>query len=996
MARLLAIITLLAGLIAFPAVAQESVSVRAGVHPSYSRLVFDWNSKPAYTVSQSGNEIILTFQKSGTLDLSGVAGRDLPNILEAKIKGQSDNSVSVAITIPPGSRHRHLAVDDRIILDVFNPGGEKELAAVSDVQPVQPAPAPAPAKVPQPQTLTKPSPEQKSEAKADKAPAAAEADSPPPVVQIEQLAPPKIDPHVIALSSTRAFGMAVFQRGGWLWLVLDDPEVGVPPKLTGPQEKSFGAFTRFDIPGGLAYRMKLPEGLQVYGEGGGLVWRIVLTPFERKRTPIDYEREFDEADRVRGASLLWPVPSARKILTLKDPAIGDTLHAITTETSENYSETPYTYTELERLPAAVGTAMVARVDDLEVSKLGEKVLITRAGGLILGRPKDYKSGELQEKVDEAAALLQEEQEPELTRIYNFDAWQLGGLQALDQNQTLLMSGLQDKNETEQISDLLVLAKLNLANRRYHEALGFLRLTLEKLPDMNTVPEFIALRAVAAALSGRVEDAIVDFNRPEIKDIGEIAYWKSFTLAGLEDWQQALEVMPRLTKTLEAYPPQIQIPLVLVLAEVALRGAEIDFAEKLLDMIAPAVGEGQEHDKAALNYLMGEAKRQRGQVQAARDLWAPLTKGADDLYRAKAGLALTRLESEDKKITPEQAIDRLEGLRYAWRGDQLETLINYRLGLAYIDNAEYIKGLGILRDATSLSPGTKLGVEITEAMTKIFRDIFANKTIDTISPLDAIALYDEFKELTPAGAQGDKVAEQLADRLAAADLLGRATDILQVLVTRRLSGEEKVNVAKKLAAIQLLDDKPQGTLRTLEIAEAELQSLNSTTGQDFSARHKKEITLLKARALSENKETSAALTLLGTIPQGKDELKLKADITWKEARWEDAAEALQELIYTEDISLNRPVSDYQAELILSRAVALNLSGNRVALTNLRERYGEVMKPTQKAKLFDVITRPRQTGLGGGRESLQAAIGEVNLFGEFLESYKSRTGGAGVSN
>lgn len=117
----------------------------------------------------------------------------------------------------------------------------------------------------------------------------------------------------------------------------------------------------------------------------------------------------------------------------------------------------------------------------------------------------------------------------------------------------------------------------------------------------------------------------------------------------------------------------------------------------------------------------------------------------------------------------------------------------------------------------------------------------------------------------------------------------------------------------------------------------------------------------------------------------DVLRLRADIAWSAGQWEESAEAFQDLIIVENISLTRPVTEYQGNLVLNRSIALNLAGNRVAIANLRERYGDVMEQSDRAKLFDLVTRPRQLGLLGNRESVMSLMSEVDLFGDFLKSY-----------
>ena len=115
--------------------------------------------------------------------------------------------------------------------------------------------------------------------------------------------------------------------------------------------------------------------------------------------------------------------------------------------------------------------------------------------------------------------------------------------------------------------------------------------------------------------------------------------------------------------------------------------------------------------------------------------------------------------------------------------------------------------------------------------------------------------------------------------------------------------------------------------------------------------------------------------------------LRADIAWKAGYWDDAAEALGDVILDQNISMTRPLEKKQVSLLMQNAIALNLASNRIALANLREKYSELMNQTDKAKIFEVITRPRQSGALADRDTLLGAVNEVDLFSDFLNSYKT---------
>src|SRR5690606_37531724 len=113
-----------------------------------------------------------------------------------------------------------------------------------------------------------------------------------------------------------------------------------------------------------------------------------------------------------------------------------------------------------------------------------------------------------------------------------------------------------------------------------------------------------------------------------------------------------------------------------------------------------------HFKEALDYLRGEAARQEGDAAMAARFWQPVADGPDRLYHTKASLALTLLRLQQNEITLQDALDALESLRYAWRGDGLEVQILHRLGLLKVQNGEYLAGLQDMETAVRLLEDAK--------------------------------------------------------------------------------------------------------------------------------------------------------------------------------------------------------------------------------------------------------------------------------------------------
>ncbi len=78
--------------------------------------------------------------------------------------------------------------------------------------------------------------------------------------------------------------------------------------------------------------------------------------------------------------------------------------------------------------------------------------------------------------------------------------------------------------------------------------------------------------------------------------------------------------------------------------------------------------------------------------AGLDLYQGLMRGTDQLYRTKAELEFIENQVAKKQMPLDKAIDRLERLRFVWRGDRIEIDVLRHLGQYYIDNKDYLHGL----------------------------------------------------------------------------------------------------------------------------------------------------------------------------------------------------------------------------------------------------------------------------------------------------------------
>lgn len=1039
--------------------AADRVSVRVGAHKDYSRLVVDWPQKQPYEIRASDDtHLVLSFNKAADFAIEGLDLSAVDNI-EALAESKTDQGVSLTMTIPAHTTHRHFTVGARVIVDIYNPPAQKtddspkqaegkdmadERIKTQDAQQdemktaehegedkapphdtagdtikEEEEPAGQPAAEDKPAIIRQDIPEdaravvpalsetQKNELRSQLV--VDDFDRNTPVIKKKTAADKAVDteddhklsvleqaqkeleaqkPYLISLTRTEAVGLSAFIRNGRLWMVFDQEDLKFSPYVSGPDETVFSKFQKQKILGGVAYHTEFPDKLKdyyIYGEGGGLAWRLVVTKNKRDSKPVDPQSKFAKKETVWGGETLWPFPHITKILKFRDPAIGDLVNVLTVSDSAYFSGPSYRFPAYEVFRAPVGMAFAERVDDLEISYQEDHGVTISRGmeGLALSREDDRNRRIMREQVaQKAQEELQDEDGVKVKRIFDFDRWMMGGIQALQDNQGMVMRGLADKEKSAMVEDIITLAKLNIANDRGPEAAGFLHLAAMELPPILESPEYIALRGAAYGLAGKCAFSLRDFSHEKLKDYGEADYWRTYALACLEDWNQAQMIMPNDFSVVISYPKELQEKIALKLAEVALRNADIETAEGLLSILEIERNKLRKSTLAGLDYLKGEAARQNGDFEGAKLLWQPLAhpRSYDDLYRVKAGLAMTLLEWQKGDIEINRAINRLEGLRYAWRGDELESKVNFTLGQLYLRDRQYLKGLGILRDAAAMRPETRIGQEIAAYMKRYFYELLMMD--EELSPLDAAAVYEEFIELTPPGDKGNKVVQKLAERLAEADLLERSAALLQHQVDFRLQGSERAAVSFRLATIYLLDKKPKEAM----IALNEANVFYVTDASEEAAEKRHAIALLKARALSQLGRADEAIARLNTFDPAPDVNRLRADLAWRAGMWDEAAVALQDLIFDQALNAEKLLTEDQAHLILNRAVALNLSGNRVGLANIRERYGAAMKKTARGRMFDVVTRPRSAALFADKETITGLVAEVDIFQDFLKSYR----------
>jgi hypothetical protein len=261
------------------------------------------------------------------------------------------------------------------------------------------------------------------------------------------------------------------------------------------------------------------------------------------------------------------------------------------------------------------------------------------------------------------------------------------------------------------------------------------------------------------------------------------------------------------------------------------------------------------------------------------------------------------------------------------------------------------------------------------MRKAFNDLFLGEKADAMPPVQTLALFYDFIELTPIGRDGDEMIRRLSDRLVSVDLLGPAEQLLDHQVRERLEGVARASIATRLAMIYLLDRKPKEAL-------AAINDTRQTRLPDDIGEQRR---ILEARALAGLKQYDTALDLIADddTPEGK---RLRADIYWEANNWDQAGAKSEDVLGARWSAAGALSAEERAQ-VMRAAVAYSLGGNQANLERLRQRYGEKMSASPDAKSFSVVTEPIERQ-GVAFRDLAKTIAQVDTLQAFMTEFKKQ--------
>jgi len=993
--------------------AGPSVAVRTGVHEGYTRVVFDWPKKVNYSISRQGGKTMLSFDRPARIDLKPLQNRT-PKFIAGASREDTPDGVAVVLQVPETSRIRNFRSGPKVVIDVLAPssdpavaekksGPARETAPVDQAQqPKKLAPLPVKTEKPvvagraakpvgkpedagkpislnpaKPLTSTPLTPLESAAAR-DKTGVLDKKDE----AVLTHLAGVKIiDPTAgpagaggglatngnavgIRIDWDEPVAAAVFRRVGYLWIVFDKAAHMDVDALRIAGGNIIRTIEQIPDNRATLLRLTTLPGVNPSLKRDGLAWIL-----EFRQQPLQPTSAIDVTPQPHspiGARLFMSVTEPSEGIVVTDPAVGDNLIVVPIIPLGYGIAGGRIYPQVQILASSQGIVLRPRTDALRVRSLRQGVEITNAGGLQLSDVSPAQAAE--SKLDGTSSIRS------YSRLFDLRKWRQADAGTFNDKKQELERAAAEASIGQREQARMDLARFYLANDYGPEALGVLSAVARDNPKIAETPEFLGIRGAANTITRRFAEAHADLDNSALDHNDEGLFWRAVLRAYEGDLAGAAADLRRTGGVLRIYPKPLKIPLGILVSEAAMELGDVREATLYLESMRAS--DPNPAQSSEMDFIDGRLLELGGDSDAAVAKWEKVLEGPHRPSRAKAAIARTELLLKLGQIDRIEAIKELEDLRFAWRGDKLEFNLLRRLGELYLKVGDYRNGLRTLRQAATHFRDDKKAPEITEEMTKAFTGLYLNNEADSLQPITAIALYDEFKELTPPGELGDEMIRKLADRLVDVDLLDRAAALLQAQVEFRLKGLEKARVGTQLALVHILAREYDQGIAALD--ESNIKDLP----EDLVVQRRH----LRARALMGLQQVEDALTLLKD-DQSHDAELLRTEIYWNDKNWGRAAKSLRKLVKSTGAKPHKPVDDKQGEYVLNLAVAMTLSGDEQGIARMRADYGAAMDETSYRDAFRLIASTDNLGLIN-YSAIASKVTDVENFKSFMTAYQER--------
>jgi len=748
---------------------------------------------------------------------------------------------------------------------------------------------------------------------------------------------------------------AVFRRADTLWAVFDtSTRIDVDALKQDPTRTIAGA-TLFSGPDYQVVRIRLQRPrLASFGTAEDN-WTITIGDAVLDPTiPLVIVRNTMGGSSRATAVAAFERPQS--VHRIADPDAGDTLLVVTGFAPARGLLKEQDFAEFRLLASTHGIVIQPFADDMDVELSGDKVVISRPGGLALSA-----ANQIVRRSGAHPAVL----DPQ--------AWGSDREANFLERQRNLIAAAAEAPENRRLAPRLDLARFYLAREMYAEAKGVLDVALKENHPSAEDSSGLVMRAIAEVMMGRPDEGLADLAGPLVGDKHDAQLWRGLAVARQGKWPEAGEMLQNMETVIPTLPVELQRHVLFEAARAAIETRDFAGAADRLNNF-DTIGAPKELEPR-LAVLRGRLAEGLGRSEDALAAYRMASDSTDRGAAARGRLQDIALRYQLGELKAPDVISELETLTTFWRGDETEVEALQILSRLYTEAGRYREAFHVMRTALKAHPNSELTRHIQDEAAATFDLLFLGGKGDAMPAIEALALFYDFRELTPVGRRGDEMIRHLTDRLVSVDLLDQAAELLQHQVDHRLQGAARAQVAARLAIVYLMNRKPEKALATLR----------STRTTDVANELRTQRLLIEARALSDTGRHDLAIDLVSNL-QGHEAIRMRADALWAAKRWREAAEQI-ELLYGDRWKDFEPLTDLERDDLLRAAIGYAIDEDAIGLGRFREKYAAKMVEGPDRRAFEVATSPLLATSSEFRDVVRR-IASIDTLDGFLRELRAR--------
>lgn len=738
-------------------------------------------------------------------------------------------------------------------------------------------------------------------------------------------------------------GASIFQRGKDLWVIFDKRK-----DFFIPRASFIDSYSQQSDPDSTILKILLKEEIYANISKKKSDWILTFTKTKKNITnSLKPETVSESMVSIRD------IGKAENIITLRDSTVGDILKIVPIKSPNLGIAREENKLDYKILESSQGIAISLVSDQVKTIYNEKNQSLDIISTYMLGQTSSSR----QKKKASKPILV-------------FSLSELDEASYLQTKEYLQNNLVLSSSNDAKARAMIDLAKFYFNHAMYQEANAMLNQLPKYSEKLSLAKEQMLEKAVAMGFSNMALEARDIYT--ELKQnfgyddaIEEIELWDRFNEFQLGN--KPASVIGTSKHLIQSYPDEIYWEYIFAELDILASKKNVKGMDNIIKAIRPSIDISTnnriKYYKAKYFYLLN-------QINLAQNILEEVKQNAQNGKEyLMAELQLVKILYEQKRLDWISAVQRLNSLRFVWRGDKYEQQLLMAAAMAYQQNNDVINAIRTYKYILdAFGKHSENNFFVTQQIVDLYRRIFLSNEMQELDDFSVVALFYEFKDYTPIGADGDRVVLGIARRMLNLDLLEMASSILEHQVMYRLRGTERMVTANHLALVLLMDRKPIEALKVL----------NETDNENFGFMQHQKRTLLKAKALIDMEKYDDALSYIGD-DKDPDALLLKSEILFRSARWADYIQFSEEKMKAK-FKEGDVISGDDEQNALRLAIAYSMLNRISDLTYLQQSI-----ITENKELKSVLEFLKSSNAPIDPFNLDKMIG-VDTMQSFLDNYR----------